>query len=234
MKVFYFLSLLTLKMSGLCFRISKWLHQSYQEKQVQQWHHIRGDKTLRLDYRLDETSIVFDLGGYEGQWASDIFGKYCCKIYVFEPVLEFAGQIEKRFFFNRHIVVHRFGLSDETSMRKIAVCADGSSIFKHGSDIREAHFVRAADFLMHNGFSRIDLMKINIEGDEYNLLDHLIETGWVRCIRNIQVQFHDFVPDAQRRMKEIQNELQKSHVLTFQYPFVWENWRIKEDCPVPF
>ena len=42
-----------------------------------QWFKDNGDKTHRLNYNLNEKSIVFDLGGYEGQWASDIFSKYC-------------------------------------------------------------------------------------------------------------------------------------------------------------
>lgn len=39
---------------------------------------------------------------------------------------------------------------------------------------------------------------------------------------------HDFVPDAKRRMQKIQAALSRTHNLTYQYPFVWENWRIKE------
>ena len=35
---------------------------------------------LRLDYNLNENSVVFDLGGYEVQWASDIFSKYLSSI----------------------------------------------------------------------------------------------------------------------------------------------------------
>ena len=71
----------------------------------------------------------------------------------------------------------------------------------------------------------IDLMKINIEGAEYDLLEHLIENKFVENIKDIQVQFHDFVPNAEARMKNIQAGLSKTHYLTYQYPFVWENWR---------
>jgi hypothetical protein len=47
----------------------------------------------------------------------------------------------------------------------------------------------------------------------------------VRQIENIQVQFHDFVPDAEGRMQRIQEKLAQTHELTYQYLFVWENWR---------
>jgi hypothetical protein len=40
--------------------------------------------------------MVFDVGGYEGQWSSDIFSKYVCHIHIFEPVPEYAEQIASR------------------------------------------------------------------------------------------------------------------------------------------
>lgn len=88
----------------------------------------------------------------------------------------------------------------------------------------------ACDFFEENSIQRIDLMKINIEGAEYDLLDHLIQSGIVLRIKNIQVQFHDFVLDAERRMRCIQAGLACTHELTYQYPFVWENWRLKEQA----
>ena len=81
---------------------------------------------------------------------------------------------------------------------------------------------------MYYNIERIDLMKINIEGGEYDLLEHLIKTGWIDKIINIQVQFHDFVENAEARMLAIQNDLAKTHELTYQYKFVWENWRLKD------
>ncbi|TMA87233.1 MAG: FkbM family methyltransferase, partial [Deltaproteobacteria bacterium] len=85
--------------------------------------------------------------------------------------------------------------------------------------------VKASEFFTRAGIETIALMKINIEGGEYDLLDHLIETGFVSRIDNIQVQFHDFVAEAESRMVRIQERLSQTHAITYQYPFVWENWR---------
>ena len=54
----------------------------------------------------------------------------------------------------------------------------------------------------------------------------MIETGFVNQIDNIQVQFHDFIPNAEERMQKIQKHLEKTHRLTYQYLFVWENWNL--------
>ena len=71
----------------------------------------------------------------------------------------------------------------------------------------------------------VDLMKINIEGGEYDGLDKLVGTGLIKGIKSIQVQFHDFVPDAEKRVKDIHDKLQVTHIPTYQYEFVWENWQ---------
>jgi FkbM family methyltransferase len=194
---------------------------------VAAWFRDEGDKTLRVNYDLSQDSVVFDLGGYEGQWTSDIFARYCCLIHVFEPVQDYAKQIEKRFAKNRRIVVHHCGLASESCKVKIAMDRDGSSTFKTGATTTEGILVKAIDFLRDNEISKIDLIKINIEGGEYELLEHLIDTKFVGNIKNIQVQFHNFVPNAEQRMLRIQKDLEKTHTLTYQYRFVWENWRIK-------
>lgn len=195
------------------------------------WFKDEGDKTLRVEYDLSEDAVVFDLGGYEGQWTSDVFARYCCLVHVFEPVQDYAKQIEKRFAKNRRVVLHQHGLASESCKVKIALNKDGSSTFKSGAKTTEGILVKAIDFLHDNEISQIDLMKINIEGGEYDLLEHLIDTKFVRNIRNIQVQFHDFVPNAEQRMLRIQKDLERTHSLTYQYRFVWENWRIKGTSP---
>ena len=69
-------------------------------------------------------------------------------------------------------------------------------------------------------------MKINIEGAEYDLLDSLISKNNHSIVQNLQIQFHDFVfSDVKERMFKIHSELCKSHSLSYQYEFVWENWK---------
>ena len=52
-------------------------------RQIYKWKDDNGDKTLRLDYPLNEHSIVVDAGGYLGDFAADICCKYNPYIYIF-------------------------------------------------------------------------------------------------------------------------------------------------------
>lgn len=225
MEISRHLSRVLAESANVCLWASKKLYQSPSETRVASWFRDQGDKTLRLDYDLDEQSLVFDVGGYEGQWASDIFARFRCAIHIFEPVGAFAAKIERRFAKNNKIIVHRHGLSNETKVVSIALSGDGSSMFKQASESEQIQLIQATEFMHQNNIIAIDLVKINIEGGEYELLDHLIESEFARCIDNIQVQFHDFVPDAEARMIQIHKNLARTHFLTYQYPFVWENWK---------
>lgn len=202
--------------------------EGFRQQVLRRWGVEDGDHTHRLDYPLNSGGVVFDVGGYRGQWTSDVFAMYQCTVLVFEPIAKFAQGIQKRFLRNPKIQVYEFGLSDRTETADISVNADSSSIYRMTADLRERiELKRAADFISENNIEWIDLMKINIEGGEFVLLPHLIDTGLVKRIGNIQVQFHDFIPDAEQKRRAVQERLVETHLLTYEYPFVWENWKIR-------
>ncbi len=201
--------------------------ESVQAVRVKPWFNENGDKTHRLNYELNTESVVFDLGGYEGEWASQIFCLYGATVYIFEPYEVYFEKLKNRFRYNEKVKIFQCGLSKNSDTAQLAIADNGSSIFLKNDNMVSIKLVRASDFFRMHNIPSIDLMKINIEGGEYDLLEHLIETGDVTKIRNIQVQFHDFVENAESRMVNIQSALNKTHGLTYQYKFVWENWRLK-------
>jgi FkbM family methyltransferase len=186
----------------------------------------RGDKTLRLEYDLDSTSVVVDVGGFEGQWASDIVAMYGCQVHVFEPVPAFAWRIRDRFAKNPLVVVHDYGLASADDTLTMSLSGDASSHVSRSADASvRVRLCRAASVLDALSEPEIHLMKLNIEGAEFGLLEHLLDEGWIPRIRDLQVQFHDAVPDARRRAEAIRDRLRLTHEITYQYDFVWENWR---------
>jgi len=185
-----------------------------------------GGEELRYDYIFDNNSVIFDLGGYEGEWASEIYSRFRSKIYVFEVYKPYAEAISKRFKYNPDIHVFAYGLSSENGFATITVDDNRTSVYTETGTKADIELASAAEFIRGNNIDSIDLMKINIEGGEYDLLDHLIETGCHKIIKNLQIQFHNFVPDAIQRMNKIREKLSITHSTTYQFDFVWENWRL--------
>ncbi|MDD4989603.1 MAG: FkbM family methyltransferase [Candidatus Pacebacteria bacterium] len=195
------------------------------EKKLGPWLKANENGNLREEYDLNESSLVIDVGGYEGQWASDIFSRYGCTIYIFEPVHEFCEKIQKRFKMNKKIIVEELALSNHSGISEIGLDGMSSSLEIEKEKKERVVVKRALDFFREKHIDHIDLMKINIEGGEYDLLDDLIENDCIKNIDNIQVQFHELFPDAKNRMKSIQDGLKKTHHTTYSFPFVWENWK---------
>lgn len=200
-----------------------------QRPEVKQWDTVHGDETLRLDYPLNENSIVFDVGGFSGEWASPIFLRYMPHLYIFEPVKESIKMLKKKFGKNPKIKICEFGLSGNSGAANISTASHSASVFHDGKNGSEQIELRSiAEFMKKEKVEHIDLIKINIEGGEYDLLEHILDTGLVKVIDNIQVQFHDFVPNAEQRMEAIKARLVQTHYPTYQYRFVWENWKKKD------
>lgn len=179
---------------------------------------------LRLQYPLAETSIVLDVGGYEGQWASDIYGRYRCTVHVFEPVPVFADRIEARFAANPDVVVHPYGLADRSGDVTMTLDADRSSVGRPGAHSTTAHLEEAATAFAELGLDRADLVKINIEGGEYDLLEHLVDTGWIGRLDHLQIQFHRDVDNVEGRIASVRARLEATHVLDWRYELIWESW----------
>jgi len=68
-------------------------------------------------------------------------------------------------------------------------------------------------------------MSINIEGGEYALLDHILESNLINKISYLQIQFHDISDTSEKHREEIRRKLELTHQEKFCFPFVWEGWQ---------
>ncbi len=197
-------------------------------KPLARWYQERGDETARLDYPLNQTSIVFDVGGYVGDYADEIYKKFGCRIYIFEPVPLFYDRCVKRFSGNSSIACFNYGLAARSGRLEINVHDESSSFKKEvdGSVKQQAELRSITEAVADLGIEKIDLIKINIEGGEFDLLPAIIDSGLVKRIKYIQVQFHNFDANAADARSRIRSLLEKTHREMWNYEFVWESWEL--------
>lgn len=189
---------------------------------------IDNAKEHNFQFKLNKNSNVLDLGGYKGDWANEIDKRYGCNIFIFEPVNEFYKNVYKRFEDNNKIKVYNFGISDCDKKVNISKNKDGSSTHRmfNESILETIMLKNIVNVINENKLNKIDLIKINIEGGEYEVLPKLIKSKKILVCKNILVQFHPFGIDFQEKCDNIKHELKSTHHLTFEYPLVWENWEI--------
>ncbi|MES2803323.1 MAG: FkbM family methyltransferase [Bdellovibrionota bacterium] len=192
------------------------------------WLLDNGDAHLRYDYDLDKNSVVFDLGGYLGEFSEKIGRMYGSQVYMFEPIAKFYTLAKNNLQILPQVKTFQLGLGKENKTDTFFLSDNATSAFVgQQTDKEEVKIVNVIDFMKEHKIEKVDLIKINIEGGEFDILEYLIDQNYISRFVNIQVQFHDFVPDASARRELIRQKLAKTHACTYEYDFIWENWKLK-------
>ncbi len=192
--------------------------------EIKKWLEDRGDYTHNLIYDLNEDSIIIDLGGYTGVWAEQIIKKYNPNIYIIEPVTEFYETMVSKFSNNSKVSLMNVAAGVENKYGTIFLQGDGTSSNLNTGQSIKVEFNTIDTILDKWDLDEVDLMQINIEGDEYPVLEHMLKTGSINKFKNIQIQFH-FIGDYATRRDKIREGLIKNGFKNkFDYPFVWESW----------
>lgn len=183
---------------------------------------------ILVDVEADERSIVLDVGAYTGQWTSKVVDRYGCQVYAFEPAPAGVKRLHALFDDDPRVHVLPYGLGNEDQTVSMALAGPGSSIYADSSRIgfAEIQIRDVVGVLDELGLTRIDVLKVNIEGGEFDLLDRIIDSGWLRRTDQLLIQFHEWHPQAYYRRWRIRRVLARSHELVWDHPWVWESWRL--------
>jgi FkbM family methyltransferase len=192
---------------------------------ITKWFRDNGDYTHNITYNLTEDSVIMDLGGYTGVWAQQMIDKYNPNVYILEPVSNFYEGMVTRFSNNNKVHLMNVGIGVEDKDGIIFMSGDGTSSNLADGESINVRFNTIDTILEKWGLNEVDLIQINIEGDEYPLLEHMLESGSINKFKNIQVQFHLGIEnDVDRRNKIRDGLIKNGFKNNFDYPFVWESW----------
>lgn len=199
---------------------------------LNQWFADNGDYTHNINYELNNDSVVIDLGGYYGLWIDEILKKNnpnIPNIILVEPVPEFYNHLVTKYENYEKIKVMNVGVSTDKNetTKTLYVSSDGSST-NFNINVKSVIQIKTMPIdkiLSDNNINQVDLLQINIEGDEYGLMEYMIESNTIDKFKNIQIQFHLGIDnDIERRNIIQKNLVSKGFKNKFDYPFVWESW----------
>jgi FkbM family methyltransferase len=202
----------------------------FNAENLKKWFEDDGDRTHILNYKLGNDSVVIDLGAYKGIWVEMLLEKIYPvkpKIILVEPVTEFYYFLKEKFKGHENVEILNVGVSitENEIQKKIYISNDGSSTnFKEGNPI-ECGFMPIDKILEKYNIDKVDLIQINIEGDEYSLMEYMISNKIINVFKNIHVQFHYGIDNDLERHEKIREEMRLlDFKINFDYPFVWESW----------
>ena len=151
--------------------------------------------------RLTEKSVVYSVGiGTDASFDLSLIKRYGCAIYGFDPTPKskdwvFANIDDPRFHF------HPWALGRNSGSLVMFLPKNESHV--SGSFVKGDHLqgegisVEAYSFddiLQKLGHVYVDVLKMDIEGGEYIVIEQLIDTGALCRVGQLLIEFHHFFP----------------------------------------
>lgn len=192
------------------------------------------DRKLRYTSHsyLNNRSFVIEAGGHLGIDVNELNSRYHPgKYVVLEPVKTFYNILKDKFKDSPNVIFYNFGIDVRDGMFYVDEDEnDAASIFVEGEHKGNGiQIMNATNFFEKISVRRhdVDLITLNCEGCEYAILDLLLSTDYIQHFKNIQFQPHriEGICHPVRRYCWYQELLKKTHMLSFQFKFVWENWK---------
>ena len=159
-------------------------------REVTSWQQS-GSEQRRTQYKVSDDPVFLDIGAYEGQWATAMHTAYGGTVYMFEVLPSFAASLSAGALGqNPSYKIYNVGLGNDnkTMQTSLESVNDAFSIYDNNTDnVVDLKFIKMSDFIKDNQIDRVDVCKINIEGGEFDLLEHMLESSICSMCDNIQV-----------------------------------------------
>jgi FkbM family methyltransferase len=174
---------------------------------------------------IDSDSVVLDVGAATGNWAQHMVERYNPVIYAFEPAADSFAKLREKAVDNPKFQPMPYGLGHEDGAGEDARRGELVSSPTSGTDSKTDVKIAAVDRVWKDlKLGQVDLMRINIEGAEFSLLDKMIGADLLNKVNCFMIQFHEPHSGAYRKRLRIREELSKTHRLEWNYDFIWEKW----------
>jgi FkbM family methyltransferase len=191
------------------------------------WYECEGEKTRYCVWDVGPESIVWDVGAYEGEWSRRMAERYDPHLYLFEPIPRARNLAQTRWGANPKMWFSHFALGAEERIVEFHDCdRDGAGMFSEGNPVLDVQMISFEQAMEKTGVEHIDLMSLNIEGGEYELLPHILDTGIIHRIDRMMIQWHWRQEGDDKRQRAIQERIAETHRMRWNHA-AWEAWRKK-------
>ena len=165
---------------------------------------------------IDKSSIVYSVGiGEDISFDEGIMDRYGCKVFAFDPTPKSVVWVKENVT-TQNFVFSPIGVAKEKGSRKFYLPTNNSHVSGSIHDIKtinnsnsiDLKFDSLSNIMKDNNHSKLDLLKMDIEGAEYEVIDHIKKNNI--DIKQILVEFHPhFEKDGKKKTKKAIEKLEK-------------------------
>lgn len=181
------------------------------------------DDQLIRNHALGPKDSILVLGACKGRTTQEWLSRYEAKVFAVEPIPEFVDILRSRFGNNSKVEIFPFAVGGNSGEIEFSFDEWSTSSYIH-SDKRVLCEQRDVETFIRtlNPFPKV--IELNIEGGEYEVIYKLIETGQIRDISTLLIQFHNYDLKCEYDRAKIRLLLATTHDCVFNYDWVWERW----------
>ena len=189
---------------------------------------------LQEDIILNDKSLIIDCGANIGE-ISSVFARYGATVHAFEPTKVTFDLLQNRFSMHKNVHCYKNAvwINDEilkfyhhewSNLNQIH-WSNGNSLLKEKKNVNEMdyEFVEAIDIVkfIKSLEQEVDLIKIDIEGAEIEILNHIIDSGIIDKVHKVICEVHDkkytFLKEKTNRLRRKIKEFNLSNKINLDW-----------------
>ena len=168
-----------------------------------------------FDELLNDEIVIVDLGSCKGEFVDEMSRLFKIK----KAILVEANPTNFKELKNKeNYILYNKAISDKSNQviefyEDVNSPYNGSILFNYFNGIKhQIQTISLDDIIEENNLSYIDILKVDIEGSEYDIMPNISDDAYSK-IKQITIEFHDFI-DSELKIKT-ENIINKLEALGF-------------------
>jgi FkbM family methyltransferase len=148
------------------------------------------------DKNLDNTSVIYSIGiGEDVSFDMELINKFKCKVFAYDPTPKSVKWVDK--IVNKdNFIFHPLGVANQKGEREFYLPKNQNHVSGSINNINSVeiknsiklNFDSLNNLMKLKNHNKIDVLKMDIEGAEYEVIDHIKK--YQLDIKQILVEFH--------------------------------------------
>jgi FkbM family methyltransferase len=162
------------------------------------------------ELNLKNLNICFDIGSNVGLFTKYLKLNDCNKIFCFEPNKTAFNSLQKNLKNENEVELFNLAVSYNKDALRLYI-DDSNSLISSAHDIKNNYYdvetITLKDIFERNKIQKVDFVKIDIEGMEFDLIENL-EDSIFQKIDKFLIEYHDFYfTDGSQKLEKLKNKL---------------------------
>lgn len=188
---------------------------------------LSNHEKLKYGMELKPGGLVLDFGSYRGEYTEKILSENPSLFFhLYEPIPDYFNYCLNRFKDRGNVTVYQKAVSADG--RSFPMQIDGLRSRQAHENSTDNNLISSISIQeLFDSVMEIELLKMNIEGMEYECLEQLVHSDSLIKAKYLLIQFHDVDSESHDRRDALRDKIENGFNNIYTFDWVWELWARK-------